>query len=280
MRSQKCGKHAAEPNLPHPKLPHLLPNNIIHQSKSSFSMRYLLFFMVLVGIFVLGKRACTFSPFSIGGVRGEGPLKTETRNASGFHAIDFDIAGDIEISVADNYSIEVQAQENLLPLLKTEVNSDGRLVIYFSESVSYNQDLKIRVSGPAFDALSLSGSGNMRVNTPLNADRMQLSLGGSGNVFVPQGNFGALDCDISGSGSIEAGGKANSMSISLSGSGQVKAKGLATNELRTDVSGSGSVEATVLQTLKANISGSGNVRYAGTPTVESNVSGSGSVKPL
>ena len=41
-------------------------------------MRYLLIFMFLVGIFVVGKRSFNFS---FGGTKGTGPMKTETRSA-------------------------------------------------------------------------------------------------------------------------------------------------------------------------------------------------------
>ena len=96
-------------------------------------MRYLLIFMFLVGIFVVGKRSFNFS---FGGTKGTGPMKTETRSARDFHAVELDLSGDVELRIAEQYSVEVQAQENLLPLLKTEVDN-GRLRIYFSENDSW-----------------------------------------------------------------------------------------------------------------------------------------------
>ena len=241
-------------------------------------MRYLLIFMLLVGLFMFGSRTFHFNFFG-SGIKGEGPVKTETRSAGDFHAIETSIAGDVEVSVADNFSVEVQAQENILPILKTEVE-DGTLKIYFSENVSHHEDLKIRVSAPAFDRFSLGGSGTIKVITPIRADNMKMEVAGSGDIFVPQADFGSAKASIAGSGSVELGGKANTLETEIAGSGDIKAKQLTANTLNVKISGSGSVTCDVVQTLKASIAGSGDVYYSGQPAVETNVSGSGSVKKM
>lgn len=241
-------------------------------------MRYLLIFMLLVGLFMFGSRTFHCNSFGFG-IKGEGPVKTETRSVSDFHAIETSVAADVEVSMADNFSVEVQAQENLLPILKTEVK-DGALKIYFSENVSGHEDLKIRVSAPAFDRFSLGGSGTIRAMTPIRAENMKLEIAGSGDIFVPQAEFGSAAASIAGSGSIELGGKANTLKSEIAGSGDIKAKQLTANELDVSISGSGSVTCDVAQTLKASIAGSGDVFYSGQPVVETHVSGSGSVKRL
>ncbi len=232
-------------------------------------MRYLLLFMLLVGIFVVGKRSFHFSFM---GTKGKGPVKTETRNVSDFHGIELNLSGDVEVRVADQFSVEVQAQENLLPLLKTEVEN-GQLRIYFDENVSNSDNLKILVSGPSFDNLNVAGSGKITVTTPIQSERMTAAISGSGDLIIQQATFGALECSISGSGGMELGGTANATEIHISGSGDVNAKQLTSNELRAEIAGSGSVTANVVQVLKADIAGSGDIFYTGDPSVESNVAG-------
>lgn len=238
--------------------------------------------MLFVGLFVVGKRAFHFSGNGLHfgpGTAGKGPVVSETRPIRDFHGINMQIAGDVEVSVAEQFSVEVNAQGNLLPLLKTEVK-DGVLQIYFEESVSYSEDLKVRVSAPAFDELAIGGSGTLRVLTPLTAEKMGLSVAGSGDIYLPQAALQSAACSIAGSGVIHLGGTANDLKSDIAGSGDVKAKDLTVNNLTAGISGSGSVTANVVQTLKADISGSGDVRYSGQPTVEANVSGSGSVKRI
>jgi len=238
-------------------------------------MRNLLLFMLVVGIFVIGKRAFHFSFF---GVEGKGPMKTETRSVSNFHAVNLDLSGDVEVRVGDQYAVEVQAQENLLPLLKTE-EKDGVLRIYFDKSVSHSENLVVRVTAPSFDALSIGGSGTIKVLTPIKAENLRLDVGGSGDISADQTEAGSITCDISGSGSVQVGGKANNLKAEISGSGEIDAKNMTTNAADLDISGSGSATCgTVLETLKAEVSGSGDVHYGGSPRVESRVSGSGSVE--
>lgn len=238
-------------------------------------MRYLLLFMLLVAVFVLGKRSCHFSGI---GVSGSGPVRTETRNVSDFHGVDLDLAGDVVVKSGD-FKVEVQAQESLLPLLKTTVEN-GILRLYFDESVSNSQDIKISITLPALDEIILGGSGEIRVNDPIQADKMRVDISGSGNVYLTQATINDLNCSLGGSGEIEFGGKTNTARIDLSGSGEVNAKSMEFNELKADISGSGNISAHVVQLLKADVSGSGEVHYSGEPKVESQVSGSGSVSRL
>lgn len=210
------------------------------------------------------------------GTEGTGPVQTETRNVDGFHGVQSDIPGDIEIRVAPSYSVEARAQGNLLPLLKTEVEN-GVLHVYFDENVSSSKEITLVVSGPSFDELSVSGSGKIKVETPIQSEKMEIAVSGSGDLTMLQATFGALECSVSGSGNVEIGGTANNAETHISGSGEINAKKLTINELKAHVAGSGSIYAHVNQRIEAHVSGSGNVFYTGDPSVDSDVSGSGNV---
>lgn len=242
-------------------------------------MRNLLIFMALVAVFVLGNRACDGFHFGFGGITGEGPVQTETRTANGFHAIDLEIGGDVEVTVGDNYFVEISAQQNLLPVLKTSVEN-GALRIYCDDNINSKEPIKIRVTAPAFDQFSIGGSGVVRVQNALRAEKMAFNIGGSGEIYCPQADFGVLAIAIAGNGEVELGGKVNDMTTDISGSGDVNAKALTTNTLKVSISGSGSVKADVTTDLDASISGSGDVLYSGSPHVNSSVSGSGTVKKI
>lgn len=253
-------------------------SNVIHRQNRNF-MRYLLLFMLLVGVFVIGKHSCFMSIPGFGGVHGEGPVKTETRDISGFHALDLDLSGDVDVSISDQYSVEVSAQGNLLPLLKTEI-VDGKLRIYFEGSVSTNEPVHIRVSAPAFDAMEVSGSGKITTITPIKSDQLKLAISGSGDLVLPQTDLRDVSVEIGGSGTVEIGGTANQLDVQVSGSGDVKGKNLTTAICKAEINGSGSVTCDVSQKLDAHVSGSGDVFYTGNPEVQMDVAGSGSVKKI
>lgn len=240
-------------------------------------MRNLLIFMLLVAIFVVGKKGCSMHWNLFANVRGEGPVQTETRTAEGFHGIDMSLAGTVEATVSEQYSVEVSAQGNLLPHLKTEV-SDGVLKIYFDENVSTSEPVTIRVSAPAYDAFSLSGSGKINLNSPLKNERLNLDISGAGDLVMPQIDIRETKIDISGSGTVEIGGTGNKVEAHVSGSGDVRGQNFTVAVCDVNVSGSGTLRCDVSQTLDAHVSGSGNVFYTGNPEVKSDVSGSGEVK--
>lgn len=242
-------------------------------------MRNLLIFMALVAVFVLGNRACNGFHFGFNGINGEGPIQSETRTASGFNGIDLEIGADVEVTVGENYFVEISAQQNLLPVLKTSLEN-GALRIYCDDNVNSKEPIKIRVTAPAFDHFSIGGSGKIQVQNSLRAEKMAFNIGGSGEIQCPQGEFSLLTIGISGNGDVVMGGKTNDMRIDISGSGDVNAKALTTNTLKVSISGSGTVKADVTTQLDASISGSGDVLYSGSPHINSSVSGSGTVKKI
>lgn len=242
-------------------------------------MRNLLIFMVLVGVFVLGNRACNGSFLSFGGITGSGPIQTETRSVSDFKSIDLEISGIVEVTVGETYSVEVSANQNLLPVIKTTVEN-GKLLISTDQNIFNSKDIKVKITAPAFEGFSVSGSGTIRILNALQSDKMDMSVGGAGDIACLQGTFNQLNTSIGGSGTIELGGSATNMQSDISGSGDVKAKGLTAQNLEISISGSGTVTADVEAKLIVSVSGSGDVFYTGSPTVESSVSGSGTVKQI
>lgn len=242
-------------------------------------MRYLILFMLLAGFFIFGNKLfCGHNGWNFGfGIRGEGPVNTESRTISNFHAVSAQIPGVVEVRISENYSVEVQAQDNLMPILKTEVKN-GKLRIYFDENVSNADDLKIRVSAPFFDAFEMAGSGRLEAFDPIRGERLNLAIAGSGEIILPEADVQNLNCDIAGSGEIKVSGRAADSDFGIAGSGDINAKNLVSERAQASISGSGTVTCNASQTLKAGISGSGDVYYSGTAAVDSDISGSGSVK--
>ncbi|MBN8676999.1 MAG: DUF2807 domain-containing protein [Chitinophagales bacterium] len=242
-------------------------------------MRNLLIFMFLVGVFVLGSRSCNGFHWGFGGVKGAGPVQTEQRNVSeAIHGIHLDISADVELVVGGGGTMEISAQQNLLPLIKTTEES-GILRIYSDDNYNSSEPIKLRIPLAALDEISVGGSGTVNV-APFSSDKLQISIGGSGEVQCTQATLNRLKSSISGSGTLVLSGKCNDWSADISGSGEIKAKSFTTNTLDASISGSGAITADVTTDLKANVSGSGDVYYSGSPTVNSSVSGSGKVEKL
>lgn len=214
---------------------------------------------------------------------GNGTETTETRIVNDFSKIDLGLPAELIYTQADNYSVQIEASENLLEFIKTDVKLNT-LRIDFKNNKCYKEKnpIKIYVSSPTIKGFSISGSGTVTSKNKLTSNDLDLNISGSGDMFLDSLDIQNLDVKISGSGELDANGinTIESEKISISGSGKMNLFNLPALSSDVSVSGSGNCDVNVTNTLTVDISGSGNLRYKGTPTVKSNVSGSGSISPF
>jgi hypothetical protein len=211
---------------------------------------------VLAGLVVVVVSACS----SITGseVTGAGALRTESRDVRGFSTIELTGSGDVVIEQTGTESLSIEAEDNLLPDLTSDVSS-GTLRLGTREGVNLSPTLAItyRITVDDLAGVQLSGSGSMT----------------AAGITTP-----AISSDISGSGDVTIDGRAETQSVTISGSGNYSAGDLVTRNSTAEVSGSGNVTVNALDVLKASISGSGNITYTGNPQVSQDISGSGELR--
>ena len=189
-------------------------------------------------------------------IDGSGVSKTETRTVTDFHRIAVDGCADLSVQVGGATSVAVTGDDNLVGFVTTEVR-DGSLVIGMkSGSYSTHVNLRVAITTPGLDALSIRGSSDAEVSG------------------IAGGSFSA---EIKGSGDVRASGKVDRLDAVIAGSGDLHLDGLEAREANVGVSGSGDVEVWTTESLVASVSGSGDVRYRGDPKVTKSVAGSGSV---
>jgi hypothetical protein len=213
-------------------------------------MRRLLLFSACVVLLSLVVGAC-----SIVGERGSGTMATETRDVNGFDEIDLSGSGTVLVAVTGAESLTVEAEDNILSLLTTEVRN-GTLVLGTKQNISPTREIVYTITVVSLEAVTVSGSGSVTA-TNIDADAFNVHISGSGTV-MPEGVSESLDLSISGSGVFEG-------EALLSATGTVS------------VSGSGDAVVNVTDDLDVKVSGSGNVEYFGDPGVSVSISGSGNV---
>jgi hypothetical protein len=212
------------------------------------------------------------------GIPGSGTIVSELREVSDFRAVSIGGAGTVRITQGDTESLEVKADDNLLPYLRTEV-SGGRLKIWwergnlrFSKTPVYTLEVK------RLEELHLSGSLHAEMDR-LSEETFEGRISGSGKIA-----FGELEAEevrlrVSGSGDVAIGkGRADSLELGISGSGDVQAANFEARDVEVAISGSGNARVHASETLDARVSGSGSITYVGSPAVKSSVSGSGRVR--
>jgi hypothetical protein len=212
-------------------------------------------------------------------VQGSGRSLAETREVSQFDRVSVSGAGELTIEQGDQESLTIEADDNLLPFIRSDVN--GRHLSICARDVNLHPTQTIRYQLRLRDLTELHLSGSVRAQAgTLRTKRLVLAISGSGNIAITDLDSPALSVQISGSGRTSAAGRAERQEINISGSGEHHAPELKCAQAEVQISGSGHATLWVVEVLSAHISGSGRVDYRGRPSVESHVSGSGRVHHL
>lgn len=213
-------------------------------------------------------------------IDGNGQLKKENRNPGTFTEVASSGSWDVVIAYGSTCSVQVEADENLLPYIETSVESN-RLNIKAKKNTNLRSKnrILIYVVLNKLTGLALSGSGDMKGEGRFDSDApLRLRLSGSGNIKLSFEKSQSIELNIAGSGNIHLSGKADAMEASISGSGNADCAALTVNSANARISGSGNLKISVNKSIKASISGSGNVIYKGSADqVESHTAGSGRV---
>lgn len=234
-------------------------------------------FAFVVGMMLLG--AFGLSACSIMVLTGSGHVVSEERPVGSFNEVSFSGIGDMVVAQGEQEQLKIEAEDNLLPYVRSEVR-DGMLRVYYDHSnlqfIHPTRPIRVLVTVKDVSALHLSGSGKM-TSEKLTSDQLQLDVSGSGEMKLNTLTANTINAKISGSGSCELNGEAASQKIVISGSGNCDVSGLKSRTVRIDVSGSGKASVRADEALDVNVVGSGAVAYYGHPQVTKTISGSGHV---
>ena len=210
-----------------------------------------------------------------GTVVGSGKVVSETRKLAQFDEIEFRIASDLHLTIGKPTPLEIKADDNILPLIKTVVTA-GRLVISAERNFKTEHTPNLHITVADLKSAELCGSGDVHIRG-IDNKRLALAIKGSGDLHF-DGQTGQLAISIAGSGDAQLTGKADNLTVSIRGSGDVQAFGFGARQAAVAIKGSGDAKVSVSDTLSVHIAGSGDVHYKGNPQVVQQIQGSGDVK--
>jgi len=214
--------------------------------------------------------------------KGSGNMVTQTRQVSGFDKISVDYPARVLISQGSAETLKIEAEDNVLPGLKTEVKGNELRIYYTSQNGKHVNPTKmvvIIITVKDLSTLNFSSAGESTIDG-LHSDSLDVSLDGAGSLKLNDIAVKNLNINMSGAGSTTASGTANTLSLDIGGFGGFNGKDLQTNSTTVNISGAGSATVKAQENLSATISGAGSVNYYGSPQVTKQVSGVGGVKQV
>ncbi|HEY6176015.1 MAG TPA: head GIN domain-containing protein [Kofleriaceae bacterium] len=184
---------------------------------------------------------CSFGGFS--GVAGSGTPKTELRPVTGFTAITVSGAIAVDIGTAGEPRVEIAGDDNLVPLITTEVTG-SRLVIRNQKEIRPKVPLVIRIAAPQITELAVSGASSAVLHD-VHADNLKLELDGASK--------------------LRADGAVHQLTLEAGGASDADLDQLAVERATVTVSGSSEAEVAVSKALDARAQGASSLTYRGDP---------------
>jgi len=190
------------------------------------------------------------------GVQGSGRIATEKRALTGFTAIEASGAIDVDITQSDSYSVEVSADDNILPKIITKVEGETLLIERNGDDFFNSSTVHVKISLPKLAALELSGASDGTAKN-IKADKLNLEISGASKLIV-SGTVTELHSEVSGASKLEA-------------------KDLVADNAEIECSGASKAHMHATTSLKINAGGASKVVYSGTPRVIEESSGASSI---
>lgn len=194
-------------------------------------------------------------------IKGSGSVTTETRALDSFTRVDLRGQGDIVLTKGASPSIVVEAEDNFMVYLRSNVSS-GTLILDTPDNVN------LQLTQPIIFHLTYTDSPT------------ELAISGSGSIHAEDLTTNSLDVRVSGTGDCVLSGTAPQLTFDLSGTGGFDGREFTSQNATVRISGTGTAIVNAAQTLDITVNGTGGVSYLGSPQITQNISGVGSVIAL
>ncbi|MCK4881084.1 MAG: DUF2807 domain-containing protein [Bacteroidales bacterium] len=196
------------------------------------------------------------------GISGNGKVVKETRDLSGFTGVHISSGIDVWLSEGNSFEVTVEADENLLEVILTEMN--GKFLVVKTDHVNIRsaKSKKVHVTIPKLSELKISSAGDCVGQTTFGCDDLSISISSAGDLSL-EVEASKIDMDISSSGDARISGSADILNVSLSSAGDLHAFDLIAGKVDVVVSSAGDARVHATEEISMNASSAGNIYYRG-----------------
>lgn len=219
--------------------------------------------------------SCVFDMNFGAGKKGNGVIVKDQREVTDqFTAISASEGLDVYVTQADNLDITVEADENIIDLIGTDI-SNGKLKIHAIENIG-RATKKVYVSMPDITALETSSGADLVVQNLIQVNKITLEAS-SGSDMEVELTADEISADTSSGADIQISGEASLFYANASSGSDIKARDLRVKTCYADASSGSDISVNVSESLEADASSGADISYTGEATVQKKKSVSGSV---
>ncbi|MCQ0110004.1 Putative auto-transporter adhesin, head GIN domain [Zhouia amylolytica] len=222
--------------------------------------------VLVVAILSILLSSCQFDLNLGSGEKGNGNVVNEDRVASeSFTIVDASEGLDVVIIQGDNTSVKVEADENIINLIQTEI-SNNRLKIHTSSPVGWAKSKKVIVTLPIVTALESSSGADIEVEGELNSDHIKLDASSGSDIHVTL-KANKVEASTSSGADIKIYGSTESLYANASSGSDIKASNLTALNAYAKASSGADISVNCTELLDAKSSSGGDIHYDGNPKV-------------
>ena len=209
------------------------------------------------------------------GKRGNGDVVKDKREVSeDFTVVSAQEGLDVYVSQGSEYEILVEADENVIDLIGTDI-SHGKLKVHAIENIG-RATKKIYVTLPEVTGLRASSGADLYSEGMIEADMISLGASSGSDIKVEL-TADEVDADSSSGAGIRISGSANTFNADASSGSDIRAKDFLVKTCRAGASSGADVTVNVSESLTADASSGADISYTGEASVQHRKSVSGSV---
>ncbi len=165
-------------------------------------------------------------------LKGDGPIRTETRTVTSFSSVDISGNRNVEIIKSDTRKVELTGYDNLLPSYESKVDNGTLTFGFVNHWRVKNDNISMKIYTPDFSEIRLSGNNTVTIGTGFNLNDFVASMSGNGKLHFSEGMV-------------------NNLTIKSSGNGETHANQLVAQNVRVEISGNGTAEVQAVKNSRA-----------------------------
>ncbi len=201
---------------------------------------------------------------------GSGVTKVETREVAAFHGVDVSSAFEATVTIGTKPSVTLSVDDNLLPLVETEVNKDGRLSVRYraGSNITTKAPQKVAIVASALDSIVASGAA--KVSAAVGETKaITIEAGGASNIDVQGLSSDSVDVDATGASRVSLAGKGKRLTLEASGASRFLAPDVPFDTAKVELSGASRGEVQVAGSIDGDASGASTLSIRGKPASRS-----------
>ncbi|OAB77378.1 head GIN domain-containing protein [Cochleicola gelatinilyticus] len=221
--------------------------------------------ITLVVVLVALTTSCQFD-INLGQENGNGNVITEERTVtSNFDEVKGSAGLDVLLTEGTENKIVVEADENLLEFIETEV-TNGKLHVTSSRNIGHSKSKKVHVTYVKLSKVASSSGADVIVNSVLENDYLTFDASSGSNlqveIFAKE-----VVAETSSGADLVLSGKAVNLQADASSGSELDAKDLFVVSCNAEASSGSDVTVHVKETLEVKATSGADINYYGEPKI-------------